>query len=365
MGRRGYAGGANTVQLTSPIDDAALVLNVSSLVGWPSSGAPFAVVINRGNPSEEKVLCNGLSAGVLTVAQRGYDGTTKLAHGATETVEHTDTAVDADEANAHVNQSDGVHGLAAGNRVLGRSETATVSGKSLDGLANTFTNIPLASSPETQTQIGTLTAANAAQDTAIADRYTKSEVDTFFVTSNSTHYTKTEADAAIATEASLRADADNLRYLKTETYTQAQVDTIAATKVTETDLAFQSYTPTIAGTTSGGSLGSGDIQGRWNEIGTRVFFEISLTLGTTSFGVGNLTLSLPVAAASANWPHCGTFHATDISAGARYTGVCEMDNTSRFVLSFTGTPGIINGSSPFAWASGDVLRVQGSYEASS
>src|SRR5215471_6488471 len=97
MGRRGYPGGANKVTLTAPVNDSSLVLNVTPVIGWTTGGLPFSVAINRGIPNggfEEKVLCQAATGGVITVLQRGYDGTSKNAHGANETVEIVHTAID-------------------------------------------------------------------------------------------------------------------------------------------------------------------------------------------------------------------------------------------------------------------------------
>jgi hypothetical protein len=54
---------------------------------------------------EEKVLCSARSGDSFTIVTRGYDGTAATGHSAGAAVRHTISAVDLDEANAHVNDT--------------------------------------------------------------------------------------------------------------------------------------------------------------------------------------------------------------------------------------------------------------------
>lgn len=131
--RREYVGGAQSARLTSGLagNTAALTISCNDLTNWPTGtgGTPFYVVIDRGTSSEEKILCASRSGNTLTVYNvglvngRGSDDTSVTSHSSNAVIEHVFTAVDADEANAHINvghpqifyQATAPTGPAAGN----------------------------------------------------------------------------------------------------------------------------------------------------------------------------------------------------------------------------------------------------------
>lgn len=147
--RRDYAGAAQAAQLTQNLGNstADLTIYCTDLTGWPTGtgSKPFYVVIDRGTASEEKILCASRSGNVLTVFDNGVvngraaDDTSITSHSTNAVIEHVFTATDADEANAHVNASSGVHGLSGS--VVGTTDTQTLSNKTLTTptIAN-FTN---------------------------------------------------------------------------------------------------------------------------------------------------------------------------------------------------------------------------------
>jgi hypothetical protein len=174
MGRRAYRGAAKPLVLTSPMTDIDTTFITGTPVGWmDGSDGVWSVTVDRRQPNEEKVLVESRTAGTFLVAQRGYDGTTAQAHSVDATVEVTLTAIDIDEANAHINASTGVHGLPDGDRVIGATETVTLTNKSLSGAANTFTNIPRLASPQIDTALTTLTAADVTLTTAVGTKVAK------------------------------------------------------------------------------------------------------------------------------------------------------------------------------------------------
>jgi len=122
------------------------------------------------------------------------------------------------------------------------------------------------------------------------------------------------------------------------------------------------YTPTLGGFT----IGDGVIAGKYNQVGKRVFWEASLTFGSTTAGASaNVTFTLPVtAAATSNQPVIAEFY--DVSATTYYGAVGRYSSTTVATVSSPGTAGVwttLSTTVPFTWATGDIIYVSGSYEA--
>lgn len=143
--RREYVGAAQKAYLTAALggSTANLTITCDNLTNWPTgvSGRPFYVVIDRNTASEEKILCASRAGNTITVYDDGLtngraaDGTSITTHSINAEIEHVFTATDADEANAHVNASSGVHGLTGA--VVGTTDTQTLANKTLNN--TTFT----------------------------------------------------------------------------------------------------------------------------------------------------------------------------------------------------------------------------------
>lgn len=137
--RRSYEGAAQAAVLTSALggSTADLTIYCDDLTNWPTGtgGRPFYVCIDRGKPTEEKILCSTRSSNVLTVYNSGgtngraADDTSITSHSINATIEHVFTATDADEANAHVNASSAVHGISGS--VVGTTDTQVLTNKTL------------------------------------------------------------------------------------------------------------------------------------------------------------------------------------------------------------------------------------------
>lgn len=122
MAVRNFSSIASPTTLTSSITAGATTMTVASTTGLPST--PFFATIDRSNVSKETVLVTNVAGTTLTIT-RGQDGTPAVAHDADAVVEHTFTATDAEESNAHINASQNVHGVGAGNSVASDADIAT------------------------------------------------------------------------------------------------------------------------------------------------------------------------------------------------------------------------------------------------
>lgn len=110
MARRDYTGNAVPTTITAGINSSDLSIDIAASTGWPSGGAngKFFVTINRGESDEERVLISSRTGTTLTIAavgDRGVDDTSAQSHTSGATIEHTYSAVDADEANQHKNDT--------------------------------------------------------------------------------------------------------------------------------------------------------------------------------------------------------------------------------------------------------------------
>lgn len=100
MPRKYYTNVAPLVTLASGISDSATTLTVASTSGYPTS-YPFVLTLERATVNEEVVLCTAKNSTQFTVT-RGWDGTTAKAHLIGAAIEHTSSAADYADANAHV-----------------------------------------------------------------------------------------------------------------------------------------------------------------------------------------------------------------------------------------------------------------------
>jgi len=158
------SGGINASATTFHIASAATWLNSSGyyLGNGPTNtpgSAPFVVAIDYNTINEEKVLCSSVtSGGLVTVLQRGYDGTTAIAHNST-TINCVPvfSATEAREANTAVSNTIG-QVTAAGDILYGTGTNAMDNlaiGAQGTTLAPTGSTPPLAWRPGLPYTLGT------------------------------------------------------------------------------------------------------------------------------------------------------------------------------------------------------------------
>lgn len=125
--------------------------------------------------------------------------------------------------------------------------------------------------------------------------------------------------------------------------------------------AWSTYTPTLTNTTAPVT------SARFAREGRVVHFAVVLTL-TGAQVTGLIGITLPVAAVSVN---TGDFTALLIDASpiATFVGVAILGTTSRVDISAENAAGTYTSTTapsatiPFTWATGDVIRLSGTYEA--
>ena len=124
--------------------------------------------------------------------------------------------------------------------------------------------------------------------------------------------------------------------------------------------AWTSYTPTLAG--NGTSLGNGTVAGEYikRSDGT-VSFRAIVTLGSTSVIGTNVTISLPVTAASGTKYVALQGHHDTGAGTVKPLFVLNNTTTTAFLRTADGTN--VNATNPVAYASGQKLDIRGEYRA--
>ena len=131
--------------------------------------------------------------------------------------------------------------------------------------------------------------------------------------------------------------------------------------------AWATFTSTWSGSTTNPVLGNGTQTAEARQINKAIDFAIVITAGsTTTFGTGQWRLTLPVAARRRAVFDVYYF---DSSAGTTFRGIMEVAaGATLATISCEPTTAAAayrntNLNNPFAWATGDILSVRGSYEA--
>ncbi len=146
MARIEHTGAAPETTLAAPIGSGDLSFVADDLSGYPTgSVGDFYIVIDPGTSSAEKILCASRSGNNGTVASggRGADDTVAVPHLAGAVIQHVFTASEADDANAHIEATAGVHGTST--TIVGVDDTQTLTNKTVSGASNTISNIDVSS----------------------------------------------------------------------------------------------------------------------------------------------------------------------------------------------------------------------------
>jgi hypothetical protein len=149
---------------------------------------------------------------------------------------------------------------------------------------------------------------------------------------------------------------------------------MAETKVTKDELEFgddwADWTPTFSSLT----LGNGTLVAKYTQIGKTIHFYIRWTLGSTSsVGTGG-TITGPVVPSSIYTDlrsNLGNLQLFDTSAATTVLGYCRFEDVStgairpvKYTVSGSNIVDAgVTSTVPFTWATGDVMTLQGTYEA--
>ena len=152
------------------------------------------------------------------------------------------------------------------------------------------------------------------------------------------------------TQVNVGSSATGYLYLgQNVTYTDAR----STPKTYPTDY-FGSWTPTFAGT--GSSLGNGTLLAQYTLNGNALTFQLNLTFGSTSVMGAGAGFSTPFPASTGYAP---------VTAVAYHVATTTWYSFQAYIVSgsiiFPYGSGFLNGSTPFTWATGDLLAVSGTY----
>jgi len=120
--------------------------------------------------------------------------------------------------------------------------------------------------------------------------------------------------------------------------------------------AWTSYTPTNNNIT----IGNGTQVAKYARIGRTVHVFYRLTFGSTT-SIITPEIGLPFAAAENGIYTFGSAFCFDTSASAQHVGIARPQST--VLLRLSTDAGTVTSTSPFTWATGDILSLTATYEA--
>jgi len=162
MTRREYKAGRPTTLTGGGLAIGGTSFTIANDTNWPTGADyPFWVTIDGGESNEERILCASRSGTTVTVVTtpssgRGKDTTTESNHASGASIWPSWSATDADEANAHINSTTGVHGYSATAAEINILDGATLTTTELNYVDGVTSSI--------QTQLDAKTTALTAHE---------------------------------------------------------------------------------------------------------------------------------------------------------------------------------------------------------
>lgn len=152
-----------------------------------------------------------------------------------------------------------------------------------------------------------------------------------------------------------------------ETVTAALLNTHVRDNLKAVGDAWTSYTPTWGSSGTQPAVGNGTIVGAYMQAGKLVHARVTLTMGsTTTYGTGNYTLTLPVAAKAAR-RDSGWVDIVDASAASSVTGRAVIVGSTAYLVSSPLSAGsydrAMTPTVPITWTTNDSLDFSITYEA--
>lgn len=361
--RRTFAGGAVATTLTSGIDASTLTIPIAASTGWPSGSAgDFYIVIDRGQASEEKVRIDTRTTLTLTAITggRGVDGTSAVTHATSATVEVCLSAVDLDEANAHIADT----ALDHHTQYLNTTRHDVTTRHAFGGALGT---------PAAGADVATAAAAGTGTVPARSDHVHK--IGTGAINAAGMFAAGVVDAAAIATDAvgtaEIAADAVGTSEIAPAAVTATELasDAVTTAKILDANVtlaklaaaAFTAYTPTV----TGWAIGNGVLSFASEKKGRDVVVEGRVTAGsTTTFGAA-LNVTTPYTPTREAW---GFGIINDNSTGTFAPVVVRVLTSGTITFySLTSVSQMNNagllGSTPFAWAASDYVDFRIGFEA--
>jgi hypothetical protein len=130
---------------------------------------------------------------------------------------------------------------------------------------------------------------------------------------------------------------------------------------------WSTYSISWTASTSNPGIGNGTLAGRYKQVGKTVFVNIQLVIGSsTTLGTGYWQFSLPVTAQSTNAVILNGIFSQPGTQFLQGSAITSYDNNTGYVVPLlnNGASGstTITSSSPFSWATSNILTLSGMYE---